>query len=67
MKREFDKQGGRGLTLEEFVYVMKKAMGPFVFNITDFAVQLVELFRQVDVNGDGTLEWEEFTSFLYVA
>jgi hypothetical protein len=24
---------------------------------------LVELFRQVDVNGDGTMEWNEFTGF----
>lgn len=24
---------------------------------------LVELFEQIDVNGDGSLEWEEFTSF----
>ena len=24
---------------------------------------LCELFDQIDVNGDGTLEWEEFTGF----
>ena len=25
--------------------------------------QLTELFAQIDVNGDGTLEWDEWTSF----
>src|SRR3546814_18474982 len=25
---------------------------------------LCELFAQIDVNGDGTMEWEEFTGFL---
>lgn len=24
---------------------------------------LCELFAQIDVNGDGTMEWEEFTSY----
>ena len=24
---------------------------------------LIDLFAQIDVNGDGSLEWEEFTSF----
>jgi len=27
------------------------------------AVRLKELFEQVDVNGDGSMEWEEFSSF----
>ena len=25
---------------------------------------LLELFEQIDANGDGTLEWEEFTGFI---
>ena len=25
---------------------------------------LIELFRQIDVNNDGTLEWDEFTKHL---
>ena len=31
----------------------------FVF----FSQDLCELFAQIDVNGDGTMEWEEFTSY----
>ena len=25
---------------------------------------LIELFRQIDVNNDGSLEWEEFTNHI---
>ena len=25
---------------------------------------LCELFAQIDINGDGTMEWDEFTSFI---
>ncbi|KAF1790898.1 EF-Hand 1, calcium-binding site [Phytophthora cactorum] len=30
--------------------------------VVSFIEDLIELFAQVDVNGDGTMEWEEFTS-----
>ncbi|KAG7395282.1 hypothetical protein PHYBOEH_003989 [Phytophthora boehmeriae] len=30
--------------------------------VVKFIEDLIELFAQVDVNGDGTMEWEEFTS-----
>ena len=29
----------------------------------ELAAKLIDLFEQVDVNGDGTMEWEEFSSF----
>ena len=25
---------------------------------------LDDLFREIDINGDGDMEWEEFTSFI---
>ena len=31
---------------------------------TSLVANLCELFAQIDVNGDGTMEWEEFTSFI---
>lgn len=31
---------------------------------SQFAANLVEFFDQVDINGDGAMEWEEFTSFI---
>ena len=50
-----------GLNLVEFVYVMIKSLGAFVVNQVDFVVQAVDLFRQVDVNDDGAMDWDEFT------
>lgn len=31
---------------------------------SEMAANLVELFKEVDVNGDGDLDWEEFTRFM---
>ena len=65
LKAEFTKQDD-GLSLEEFV----KVMGKFQAKSADYAAELhriselVELFDQVDINGDGTMEWDEFSSFV---
>ena len=65
IKDEFDQKAiehkGEGLTLVEFVFVMIKCLGAFVVNQVDFVVQAVDLFRQVDVNDDGTMTWDELT------
>ena len=71
IKDEFDTKSeeyqGEGLTLVEFVFVMIKCLGAFVVNQVDFVVQAVDLFRQVDVNDDGTMTWDEFTRYSDVA
>lgn len=30
----------------------------------EVTANLVELFREVDINGDGDMEWDEFTRFI---
>jgi hypothetical protein len=30
----------------------------------EVTANLVELFREVDINGDGEMEWDEFTRFI---
>ena len=71
IKEEFDRKeeenGGEGLTLVEFVYVMIKCLGAFIINQVDFVVQAVDLFRQVDVDDDGSMTWDEFTSYIVEA
>lgn len=61
LKCDFDR-AGRGLSLQEFVSVMLDHVGWEPENVVSFVEDLMELFAQVDVNGDGTMEWEEFTS-----
>ena len=31
---------------------------------TEKVCALSELFAQIDINGDGTMEWEEFTTYI---
>ncbi|KAJ0401063.1 hypothetical protein P43SY_005083 [Pythium insidiosum] len=61
LKLDFERVG-RGLTLHEFVAVMLDRVAWDEDSVLPFIEDLVELFAQVDVNGDGTMEWEEFTS-----
>ena len=58
------------VSLTEFIYIMSKHL----LNIDPakighqneqrhFIGDMLELFKEVDVNGDGLMEWEEFTKF----
>ena len=63
---KYFEEHGDELSLEEFVTAMLKlckdhAMG---HNEQSMTALLVDLFAQVDVNGDGSLEWEEFSGFV---
>jgi len=65
IRTEFEMRNWR-LDVYDFVLVVcaninsSQARGATVEEIDT----LVEMFREIDVNGDGTLEWEEFTSYL---
>lgn len=60
------------ITLDEFIYIIQKHLvsksgsETFVMETPDqreFGLNMYELFKDIDVNGDGMLEWQEFTSF----
>ena len=61
------------VNLNEFIYIMTKHLlfqsRPEPITISsveqrDFVSDMYELFKEVDMNGDGSLEWEEFTKVL---
>jgi WD40 repeat protein/Ca2+-binding EF-hand superfamily protein len=54
---------GDGLNLTEFVETFLEFLKPNEATRKYLVTDLVELFSQIDINGDGTCEWEEFTSF----
>ena len=33
----------------------------------DLIFGIIKLFKDIDINGDGTMEWEEFTQYLIEA
>mmetsp|Transcript_9483 Transcript_9483/g.20785 ORF Transcript_9483/g.20785 Transcript_9483/m.20785 type:complete len:1383 (-) Transcript_9483:151-4299(-) len=60
------------VTLDEFIYIIQKHLvnrkgdESFVMETPEqreFGTNMYELFKDIDVNGDGQLEWQEFTSF----
>jgi WD40 repeat protein len=61
------------LTLDEFMFVINKWLvntdGGDHFEMQtaeqrEFGANMYELFKDIDINGDGDLEWQEFTSFV---
>ena len=60
------------VTLDQFIYIIQKHLvnrsgdNSFVMETPEqreFGTNMYELFKDIDVNGDGQLEWQEFTSF----
>jgi len=56
-----------GLTIEQFLKVMLEHLD---YNkdskeeVKKITLALVDLFKEIDVNGDGTMEWEEFSNHI---
>ena len=69
LQSEFEHLGGEGgLTLSEFVSTMKTCLteGRVLDEQEEARLvsKLIETFATIDINGDGSLEWTEFTSFI---
>lgn len=55
-----------GLSIEQFVWAMLELLPSGATHgrpVQELVFQLSDLFQQVDINGDGTMEWDEFTHF----
>jgi WD40 repeat protein/Ca2+-binding EF-hand superfamily protein len=66
LRAQFEKkeqEEGDGLDLPEFVETFLQFLKPSKATRKYLVTDLVELFHQIDINGDGTCEWEEFTSY----
>lgn len=76
IKEEF-RQMEDSVNMVEFVAIMEAHLPDYVYagntasgengNYLDrhgIIANLVELFQEVDINGDGMMEWEEFTRFI---
>lgn len=70
IRKEFYKRGD-SVSLYEFIFIMSKhLLQDYALNSEnnaaekkEFGSYMFELFKEVDVNGDGQMEWEEFTKF----
>ena len=57
-----------GFTLVEFVELMKNAIpAEDPREETSLVHGLITLFTEIDINGNGCMEWDEFTEFLIEA
>ncbi|KAG3004371.1 hypothetical protein PC128_g19107 [Phytophthora cactorum] len=73
LRNEFERKD-KGLSIAEFVYVMMRFVQSSAhtdensrlhdLSESQLVANLCELFAQIDINGDGSMEWEEFTSFI---
>jgi hypothetical protein len=63
ISEDFRKNMKKGLTLLEYLKVMLKHL-PDIKDKVGLVKNLIELFKQIDVNGDETLEWDEFSNHI---
>ena len=65
MRKIFARHNNR-LDVIQFVGAMKACLDTHALHMDDieFAMQMIELYKQIDINGDGILEWSEFTTFI---
>jgi Ca2+-binding EF-hand superfamily protein len=64
IKKDFNKSDMDGLSLDQFLKVMLNHLGAEYSDKTKLVKELIELFRQIDVNNYKKLEWEEFTNHI---
>ena len=65
LHKEFEEKGG--LTLVDFVDAMRKYAGACSDNVVDdrlYALEIIDLYKMIDCNGDGNMDWEEFTGHI---
>ena len=56
---------GMGLTLDQFLQIMlHHADIDSEKESIDYVEKLIDAFKQIDVNGDETLEWDEFSNYI---
>lgn len=67
LKKEFENNHGQ-MDLQNFVVVLREHLRnwrPSYPNREKLIIKLlVQLFREIDMNGNGTLEWDEFTNYI---
>ena len=65
IEREFPKEDG--LSLNEFVTTLLKYLDydkEDEIEKIEITLNLIDLFKEIDVNGDETMEWEEFSNYI---
>ena len=66
IEKDFQKKDG-GLELIEFVNVMLEHLDyakDEPGKVMEITLGLIDLFKEIDVNGDATMEWEEFSNHI---
>ena len=67
LKREFEVQGGE-MTLIQFISIVHQHLKAWQTELPNREVRLVRclsiLFKEIDINGNGLLDWEEFTNYI---
>ena len=69
LRQEFELRPGNEVSQFEFVRIMQRNLPSRVYGDSSEAggsvtANLVDLFKEIDMNGDGMIDWEEFTRFM---
>eukprot|EP01116_Phalansterium_solitarium_P010330 TRINITY_DN2500_c0_g1_i5.p1 TRINITY_DN2500_c0_g1~~TRINITY_DN2500_c0_g1_i5.p1 ORF type:complete len:638 (-),score=220.96 TRINITY_DN2500_c0_g1_i5:18-1931(-) len=63
VKKAFFAAGG-GVTVTQFVRIMKQVIPHKTSSEAEVVARLTDLFKEIDVDGDHEMTWDEFTNFV---
>jgi len=66
VKRAFEERND-SVCLNDFLFIMQENLPSQLYADSgkkELFTNLVDMFKEVDINGDGSMEWEEFTRFM---
>lgn len=63
LEEEFNEHPN-GIELHNFIWLMKCAIAHSKEEQYDLVNGLIKLFQEIDINGDGHMEWSEFTQYI---
>ena len=69
MRERFEQAADGSLDLYHFIIVLRDVLGgnrmlAELDREEDVVARLTELFSQIDINGDGSVDWDEFSGFI---
>ena len=67
LQTHFDRYEDNSVSLVEFVSAMRWLLRSRIIDEVEFTIRCIDLFETIDINGDGSVAWSEFSKYMVEA